>query len=173
VDDGKWGWATPVPRIGAAAASLGALLALIAGIGRTGLAMAREGDLPGWLSSVHPRYQVPHHAEIALAAVVCGLILAVDLRTMIGFSSFGVLLYYLLANLSALRQADTERRFPRPLGVLGVLGCILLVITLPVPSVLSGVAVFAVGIVGRLIGGPGRWRPAGTADSPRWYRSRH
>jgi basic amino acid/polyamine antiporter, APA family len=36
----------PVVRIGAALASLGALLALIAGIGRTSLAMARHRDLP-------------------------------------------------------------------------------------------------------------------------------
>ena len=39
-------WASPVVRIGAAVASLGSLLALLAGVGRTGLAMAREGDLP-------------------------------------------------------------------------------------------------------------------------------
>ncbi|HEX5533272.1 MAG TPA: APC family permease, partial [Actinomycetales bacterium] len=38
---------TPVVRVGAAVASLGALLALIAGIGRTALAMGRNGDLPG------------------------------------------------------------------------------------------------------------------------------
>jgi basic amino acid/polyamine antiporter, APA family len=53
----------PVVRVGAALASLGALLALIAGIGRTALAMARHHDLPGWLASVHPRYRVPHHAR--------------------------------------------------------------------------------------------------------------
>lgn len=46
VRESGWAWAAPVVRIGAAAASLGALLALIAGIGRTSLAMAREGDLP-------------------------------------------------------------------------------------------------------------------------------
>ena len=39
-------WALPFVRVGAAVASLGALLALIAGIGRTSLAMARNGDLP-------------------------------------------------------------------------------------------------------------------------------
>ena len=61
---------TPVVRVGAALASLGALLALIAGIGRTGLAMARHRDLPRWLAAVHPRYRVPHRAEIALAVVV-------------------------------------------------------------------------------------------------------
>lgn len=37
----------PVGRLGGALAALGALLALITGIGRTSLAMARHGDLPG------------------------------------------------------------------------------------------------------------------------------
>src|SRR5690606_30027608 len=97
----SWDWAAPVVRAGAAAAALGALLALIAGVGRTSLAMAREGDLPRWLSAVHPRHRVPHHAEIALAVAVCVLVLTVDLRGAIGFSSFGVLLYYLVANLAA------------------------------------------------------------------------
>ena len=84
-------WAVPIVRLGAAVASLGALLALIAGIGRTSLAMARNGDLPGWLAAVHPRYRVPGHAELAVAAVVSVLVLTTDLRGAIGFSSFGVL----------------------------------------------------------------------------------
>ncbi|WP_433161997.1 APC family permease [Kribbella sp. CA-247076] len=94
-------WAEPVVRIGAALASLGALLALIAGVGRTTLAMARNQDLPTWLAAVHPRFQVPHHAELALAVVVGVLVLTTDLRGVIGFSSFGVLLYYAIANASA------------------------------------------------------------------------
>src|SRR5690606_17703619 len=88
----------PVVRIGATLAALGALLALLAGIGRTGLAMARHRDLPGWLAAVHPRYRVPHHAEIALAVLVSALVLITDLRGVIGFSSFGVLIYYAIAN---------------------------------------------------------------------------
>src|SRR5204863_436249 len=104
VNAGGAAWALPVVRIGAAAASLGALLALIAGVGRTTLAMARNRDLPGWLSAVHPRFSVPHHAELALAAVVCLLVLLVDLRGVIGFSSFGVLVYYAIANASAFTQ---------------------------------------------------------------------
>jgi hypothetical protein len=77
---GAWDWAVPVVTIGGATAALGALLALIAGVGRTTLAMARNGDLPRSLASVHPRYRVPHRAEIALAAVVSVLVLTVDLR---------------------------------------------------------------------------------------------
>ena len=141
----------PVVAVGATLASLGALLALIAGIGRTTLAMARHRDLPGWLAAVHPRYQVPHHAEIALAMVVCVLAITVDLRGVIGFSSFGVLIYYAIANASAYTQPAAQRRWPRVLNVCGVIGCLLLVATLPWQSVVVGLGVFAIGLTGRAI----------------------
>jgi basic amino acid/polyamine antiporter, APA family len=146
-----YGELTVIARIGAAAASLGALLALIAGVGRTALAMARNHDLPGWLSAVHPKYRVPHHAELALAAVVGGLVLVADLRHMIGFSSFGVLVYYAIANASAFTQPPVVRRWPRWLNVAGLVMCLVLVATLPVFSVLVGLGVFAVGLLGRWI----------------------
>jgi APA family basic amino acid/polyamine antiporter len=57
---------------------------LIAGVGRTGLAMARHRDPPAWLAAVHPRYRVPHRAEMALAVVVSILVATVDLRGVIG-----------------------------------------------------------------------------------------
>jgi APA family basic amino acid/polyamine antiporter len=140
----------PVVRAGAALASLGALLALMTGIGRTSLAMAREGDLPRWLGAVHPRYRVPHRAEVALAVVVAALVLTTDLRGALGFSSFGVLVYYAIANASAYTQPAAQRRWPRVLQVIGVLGCLTLAFSLPVPSVLTGLAALAVGLLGRL-----------------------
>jgi APA family basic amino acid/polyamine antiporter len=142
----------PVITVGAALASLGALLALIAGLGRTVLAMARHRDLPDWLAAVHPRYRVPHHAEVALGVVVCVLVATVDLRGVIGFSSFGVLIYYAIANASAYTlPASGEKRRRRILNVCGLAGCLLLVATLPWQSVISGLAVFAVGIIGRAV----------------------
>jgi basic amino acid/polyamine antiporter, APA family len=146
-----WAWASLVVRLGAAAAALGALLALIAGIGRTTLAMARHDDLPRWLAAVHERHQVPHHAEVAVAALVCVLILFTDLRGVIGFSSFGVLLYYLIANVAAYTQRSERRRFPRLLQIIGVLGCGTLVLTLPLRAVLTGALVYVVGICYRAI----------------------
>jgi APA family basic amino acid/polyamine antiporter len=143
-------WTGPVVRSGAAIAALGALLALIAGVGRTVLAMGRTGDLPRWFSAIGRR-QVPHRAEIALAAVVCVLVLVVDLRNAIGFSSFGVLLYYLVANLAALRQQREHRRFPRAVPVIGAIGCLVLVATLPGQSIAGGLIVLAAGIVIRLL----------------------
>lgn len=150
VDAGTWSAAGPVVRVGGAAACLGALLALLAGIGRTSLAMARNGDLPRWLAAVHPRYRVPHHAELALAVVVSVIVLAADLRGAIGFSSFGVLLYYLVANLAAWTQTGGDRRYPRALQVTGALGCAVLVATLPTASILSGLAVYLLGVLYRL-----------------------
>ncbi|GAA2354043.1 amino acid permease [Saccharopolyspora halophila] len=142
---------TPVVRVGAAAASLGALLALIAGIARTSLAMARHGDLPRYLAAVHPRFRVPHRAELVLAAIVIVLVLVTDLRGVIGFSSFGVLVYYAIANASAFTQPAGERRWPRWLNIAGFAGCLVLACTLPTTSVLAGLAVFAVGLVIRVL----------------------
>jgi APA family basic amino acid/polyamine antiporter len=142
-------WASPVARAGAAVASLGSLLALIAGVGRTTLAMARNGDLPRGLASVHPRHRVPDRAELALGAIVCVLVLTTDLRGAIGFSSFGVLAYYAIANASAFTQDAGHRRWPRWLNVTGAIGCGVLIVALPWRSVVAGAVVLAVGVAGR------------------------
>ena len=146
-----WDWAGPLVRIGAAAAALGALLALIAGVGRTSLAMARNRDLPGWLSAVHPRHQVPHRAEVALAIVVSVIIALVDLRGAIGFSSFGVLLYYFVTNISAYTQNTSQRLYPKVWQVLGAIGCLILVATLPPVSIAAGAGMFLIGIIYRAV----------------------
>lgn len=152
-----WGWAVPVVGVGAALAALGALLALIAGIGRTALAMARDGELPRGLAAVQPRTQVPYAAELVVAAAIIAVLLVADLREAIGFSSFGVLLYYLVANLAALRLLRRStgslatRRARRGLAVVGAIGCVVLVVTLPPLAVAGGVAVFALGALLRAI----------------------
>lgn len=145
------GWAAPIVQAGAAAGALGALLALIAGIGRTSLAMARHDDLPSRLAAIHPRTHVPFRAEIALGLIVCLLVLTLDVRGAIGFSSFGVLLYYLIANIAAFTQPATDRRYPRVLQIVGGCGCAALVATLPWQSVVGGVIVLAIGFGYRLL----------------------
>ncbi|GGF17754.1 APC family permease [Williamsia phyllosphaerae] len=156
---GGSGWMDPIVRIGAAAATLGALLGLIAGVGRTTLAMARTGDLPRPLAAVHPRHRVPHRAEIAVATVVSVLVLTLDLRDAIGFSSFGVLVYYLVANVAALTQQREHRRYPRGLAVVGAVGCVVLVVALPGSAIAVGLLVVIVGVAYRLIGRRGGETP--------------
>ncbi|MGV8880625.1 MAG: APC family permease [Rhodoglobus sp.] len=150
IDAAGWGWAAPIVLAGAAAGALGALLALIAGVGRTMLAMAREGDLPAPLAVVDSRYSVPRRADLLIALVLAALVLTVDLREVIGFSSFGVLLYYFVANVAAFTQPKSDRRYPRALNLLGALGCLVLVVTLPWQSIVAGVTLLIVGTIYRL-----------------------
>ncbi|WP_461171522.1 APC family permease [Arthrobacter sp. Z1-9] len=139
----------PVVQAGAAAACLGALLALITGVGRTTLAMARERDLPGPLARVGGKHTVPYAAEIAVAAVVILLLLTTDVMTVVGFSSFGVLLYYAVANASAYTLASHPGYAPKWLNAVGFAACLLLAFTLPPASVLTMTAVLAAGVAGR------------------------
>jgi len=139
--------AAPVVRIGATVASLGVLLSLMAGVSRTLFAMAANRDMPSLLASVHPRYKVPDRAELAVAAVVVLVVAFADLRGAIGFSSFGVLLYYAIANASAFTLPRKQRRWPQWLSIAGIIGCLLLAFTLPLASVLAGGAVILAGCV--------------------------
>jgi APA family basic amino acid/polyamine antiporter len=136
-------------QVGAAAACLGALLALITGVGRTTLAMARERDLPAPLAKVGGKHTVPYVAELAVAAVVILLLLTTDVMTVVGFSSFGVLTYYAVANASAYTLAAHPGYAPRWLNAVGFAACLLLAFTLPPASVLTMVAVLAAGVAGR------------------------
>ncbi|MGG8408238.1 hypothetical protein ACM614_17360, partial [Streptomyces sp. 12297] len=69
----------------------------------------------------------------------------VDVRGAIGFSSFGVLVYYAIANASAwaLDSAVTVRA----VAAVGLSGCVLLACALPVASVLAGASVVGLGVV--------------------------
>ena len=147
VEQGRWAALSPVVRMGAAVASLGVLLSLLAGVSRTAFAMASNGDLPRFLASVHPRRRIPHRAELAACALTIIVVAIADVRNAIGFSSFAVLVYYAIANASALTLAAHERRWPRALAGVGLAGCALVAVSLPPQTVLAGVAVLGAGIV--------------------------
>ena len=143
-----WGWAAVV---GAVLACAGAMLNLLAGISRTGMAMAREGDLPRPLARVDERTAVPWVGQVAVAVAVILLVLTTDVLTVVGFSSFGVLVYYAVANLSALTLRPEQRtlRVPRAVNVLGLALCLVIAFTLPPASVAAMVGVFLIGLGGR------------------------
>ncbi|MFD0145945.1 MULTISPECIES: APC family permease [unclassified Streptomyces] len=141
------GWLVPLVTVGAAVAALGSLLSLILGVSRTTLAMARDRHLPSGLAAVHPRFQVPHRAELAVGAVVAVVAATVDVRGAIGFSSFGVLVYYGIANASAWTLGPSRGRSNQVLAAIGLAGCGALAFALPPASVLAGLGVLAVGTV--------------------------
>jgi basic amino acid/polyamine antiporter, APA family len=139
----------PVVQIGAAVASLGVLLSLLAGVSRTTFAMARDSELPRRLAAVHDTFRVPHYAEVVVGIIVVVIAALGDIRNAIGFSSFCVLVYYALANMSALTLR--VRAAARVLPAFGLAGCVALAVALPLRSVLTGLAVLVAGIVVHLL----------------------
>lgn len=82
---------------------------------------------------------------------VAALAATLDVRGAIGFSSFGVLACYAIANASAWTLTPADGRPPRVLPALGLAGCLLLAFALPLVSVITGVAVLALGAVAYLV----------------------
>jgi APA family basic amino acid/polyamine antiporter len=139
------GWMVPIVNAGAAVAAVGSLLALILGVSRTSLAMARDRHLPHVLAAVHPRYNVPHRTELTIGVTVALLSAFSDIRGAIGFSSFAVLAYYAVTNASALTLRDDEGRPPRIVPVAGLLGCLALALFMPIQSAAAGMLVLLIG----------------------------
>lgn len=150
VEAGRWPRLAPIVRVGAAIASAGVLLSLLAGVSRTCLSIARRRELPRFLEAIHPDFRTPHRAEVVVATLVSVIVLLTDLRGSIGFSSFAVLIYA-ITNASAWGLKRQQRRWPRWLSGAGFIGCVVLAFTLPPSAVIGGVGVLASGSIGWLI----------------------
>ncbi|MCR8669810.1 APC family permease [Agrococcus sp. HG114] len=152
-----------VALLGAAAlASVGSLTGILAGLSRTGLAMARGNDLPGPLAYVWPRTKAPVVAEAATAAAAIAGVLLLPVGQLVAFSSTCVLTYYAVAHLSAIRgagrpaeaSADPDARpvrwwLPRWVPFAGLALCALLVVTLPWIGVVAAAVWLALGLASR------------------------
>src|SRR6266545_4139317 len=154
VEAGDLAWLSPAVRVGATLASLGVLLSLIVGVSRTVFAMSAKRDLPGFFSAVHPRYRIPHRAELAVGAIVATVAAVADVRSAIGFSSFAVLTYYAVANAAAWTLPLEQRRWPRALSAVGLVGCLAVALTLPLPSVIGGAAILGAGALVHVMRSP-------------------
>jgi Amino acid transporters len=130
----------------AVVACLGSLLAILAGLSRTGLQMARHRDIPGLLSRISEGTKGPLAAEITVGLVAIVLVLTTDPLWLVGLSSTGVLAYYAIGHYSALAQPASERFLPVAVPVIGLVLCGLLVATLPLASLLAGLAWSAAGV---------------------------
>jgi APA family basic amino acid/polyamine antiporter len=141
----------PVVRIGAGVAALGVLLNLIPGVSRTALAMARERDVPAWFATVDEGRSVPVRAELTVSAAVIAVVVLLDLRDAIAVSGVAVLTYYAVTNAAALTLDESQRRWPRAVAVVGLVGCAALAVSLPARAVIGGAIVLAAGVLVRAV----------------------
>jgi basic amino acid/polyamine antiporter, APA family len=146
----RFDWLTPITRVGAGIAALGVLLNLIPGVSRTVLAMARRNELPNWFATIDERRSLPLRAEAVVTAFVIVLTATLDLRGAIGFSGVTILTYYAITNAACLTLARDQRRWPRPISMLGLAGCLTLAVMLPLAAILAGTGVLVAGIAIRI-----------------------
>jgi len=127
-------------------ASLGSLAAILAGLSRTSVAMAQQGDLPQKLGVVWKRTSSPAIAEVVMALGAIVAVVFVDPVWLVGASSSAVLSYYAIAHASAIKQPESQRILPVVTPWVGLVGCLALVATLPWPSVVTGGVIFLLGL---------------------------
>ncbi len=139
--------AETVVRVTAAVACLGSLLSVLAGLSRTALAMARDGELPGRLAGISERTATPVLAELAVAVVGIAAVLLLDPARLVGVSACSVLGYYGIAHLAAIGRDRRLGVRPPVLAVLGLLGCAALALSTPWQAVV-GVALLVLVALG-------------------------
>jgi APA family basic amino acid/polyamine antiporter len=135
--------------IGACTAMLGVLLSQILGISRMMFAMGRGGDLPSVLAKTNAHH-IPHWAVLTTGAFILAVAWFGKLEFVAASASFTILLYYGITNIAALRMPVEDRRFPAWVSWCGLIFCIAMAAALSAPVVVSGLAVLALGVIGRL-----------------------
>jgi len=118
------------------------------GVSRVAFAMGRESDLPAGLARLGAG-QNPWRSVLFVGVISILVAAFAPFYVAVAVSSFGTLLYYCVANLSALRLPKQQRTFPRWLAVAGLIGCAGLAFALAPQEVGIGLAILLSGIAFR------------------------
>lgn len=125
-------------------ASLGSLLALLAGMSRTASVMGEDGELPKLFAIRGGPGNAPWFAEIVISLVVIVFILSGNLVWTVGLSSFSILTYYAVANLAAYRQPKEPGSRSRIWPLAGLMLSLAIGFSVPVDSLFIGFVLLAV-----------------------------
>lgn len=120
----------------AAAACLGSLLSLLAGISRTAEVMAMDRQFPSFIGLLSKRFSSPWVADLLILVIASALLVSGELTWTIGISSFAVLVYYAIANFAAFQQLPAKRSTSRALALFGGVLCLGIGIFVPLESLL-------------------------------------
>lgn len=147
------GWELAL-RAAAGVACVGSLAGVLAGMSRTGLAMARDGELPAALTRIGRRTATPIVSDLSVTVVAVVAVLLLEPVQVISISAVAVLGYYAIAHLAALR-ARPSLGLARGIPIAGLAGCLLIATTtswiaLLAVAVLVGVALGVRALVRRV-----------------------
>jgi basic amino acid/polyamine antiporter, APA family len=133
-----YNWIASLVSLGALAGLTTVILILMMGQSRVLFAMSRDRLLPGWLSSVHPRFGTPWVISLITGVVVALIATFVPLTTLADMVNIGTLFAFVLVSIGVIMlrrtQPDLPRAFRTPavplIPILAVIACVFLMLNL-------------------------------------------
>jgi basic amino acid/polyamine antiporter, APA family len=129
--------------VGAMAATLSVLLTTLLGVSRITFAMSRNHDLPAFLAKVHPKRGTPYISVLILGSLMTVFALTTNILAAVAISNFGSLVYYMLANLAAIKMR--VKLTTKMLATLGLISCGALMVFLTSGAWLLGIGALGIG----------------------------
>lgn len=134
--------------VGAMIATTSVLLTGILGVSRIMFAMARNNDLPVFLEKIHTKYKTPYFTVwLAGLLMTAAVVLTPNLSQVISLSNFASLLYYSLANVSAISLSMKTGKFSPIIPFIGLFSCLGLLIFISIDAWLLGIVGLILGLV--------------------------
>ena len=110
---------------GSSIAMASVFLALMPGISRIYVAMARDGVLPRALSTIHKKFNSAYISEVLVLITVIIGIYQLNVIDSIKLSSFFILIYYSITNLSVIKLEKEQRIYTVVIAYYGLIVCIV------------------------------------------------
>jgi APA family basic amino acid/polyamine antiporter len=132
-------WVDPIVAAAAIAGITSVLLVLLIGSARVIMAMSRDGLLPPVLATIHPTFRTPWVSSIVVGLFVALFAGVLPLGALLELTNIGTLFAFAVVCGAVLVLRYTNPTQPRPFRVpaapvvcvLGILSCLLLMLSLP------------------------------------------
>jgi APA family basic amino acid/polyamine antiporter len=133
-------WAEIIIATAGVAGITSVLLVMMLSAPRVFLAMARDGLVPrAFFADVHPRFQTPWKSTIAIGIFVACLTGLLPIDALLHLTNIGTLFAFVIVCAAVLIMRRTNPEAPRPfrcpfvpiVPVLGILTCLMLMLSLP------------------------------------------
>jgi APA family basic amino acid/polyamine antiporter len=148
-------WGSLLVKIGALGGLSSTMVVMLLGQSRVFFSMSKDGLLPEFFSTVHPKFRTPWISSLTVGIVVAVFASVIPLAKLGEMTSIGTLLAFIIvcAGVLVLRRRNPElaRPFRAPLmpftGILGIIISLLLMIGLPWETWVRLFVWLAVGLV--------------------------
>ncbi len=123
-------FAVSLVSFGGLVATASVLLTAILGVSRMAFSMARHRDLPSALARLHRRFCTPYYAIVVAGLLMAGLVLFIDLKSVVAVSTFALAFTYLITNIAAFRLKENHSQRSKATALAGLTTCLMLFVFL-------------------------------------------